>query len=303
MADIVLRFNSLGTWVRGDQRAPHKPLLVLLALARWQQGQRSPILFADIEPILTALLKEFGPSRQSFHPEYPFWRLRNDGIWVVESDQPMKPRASNNDVLKSELIAHHATGEFTAEVKAAFASDPAQVTQIASLMLEQHFPESLHPDILAALGLSLSPTGPRVRDSKFRQRVLTAYEYRCAVCAFDVRLGSVSIALDAAHIRWHQAGGSAEESNGLALCVLHHKTFDLGAFTVSQLGVFLVSDHAHGTDGFDSSLLRHHGNPIRLPQRPEWRPHLDSLEWHRREVFKGNTRHLPGREAEVNVHP
>jgi HNH endonuclease len=58
--------------------------------------------------------------------------------------------------------------------------------------------------------------------------VLTAYEYRCAVCGFDVRLGSVSIALDAAHIRWHQAGGADLEKNGLALCVLHHKTFDLG---------------------------------------------------------------------------
>jgi putative restriction endonuclease len=73
--------------------------------------------------------------------------------------------------------------------------------------------------------------------------------YRCAVCGFDVRLGSVSIALDAAHIRWHQAGGPDLERNGLALCVLHHKTFDLGAFTVNQDGLLLVSDQAHGIEG------------------------------------------------------
>jgi putative restriction endonuclease len=72
-------------------------------------------------------------------------------------------------------------------------------------------------------------------DPQFRLRVLTAYEYRCAVCGFDVRLGSVSIALDAAHIRWHQAGGPELERNGLALCVLHHKTFDLGALTVNMM--------------------------------------------------------------------
>jgi putative restriction endonuclease len=159
-------------------------------------------------------------------------------------------------------------------------------------MLEQHFPESLHPDILDALELSLSPTGPRVRDSKFRQRVLTAYEYRCAVCGFDVRLGSVSIALDAAHIRWHQAGGPAEESNGLALCVLHHKTFDLGAFTVSPTGVILVSDQANGTEGFEASLMRHHATRVRPPQRPEWQPAPRHLEWHEKEVFKGNARHV-----------
>ena len=33
------------------------------------------------------------------------------------------------------------------------------------------------------------------------------------------------------------------------LCVLHHKMFDLGAFTVSE-GVVLVSNQAHGTSGF-----------------------------------------------------
>jgi hypothetical protein len=37
-------------------------------------------------------------------------------------------------------------------------------------------------------------------------------------------------------IRWHQGGGPDEESNGFALCVLHHKTFDLGAFTVNGKG-------------------------------------------------------------------
>ncbi len=86
---------------------------------------------------------------------------------------------------------------------------------------------SIHADILAAVGLSFeaSKVATKKRDPQFRQRVLTAYEYRCAVCGFDVRLGSVSIALDAAHIHWHQAGGPDLESNGLALCILHHKTF------------------------------------------------------------------------------
>jgi putative restriction endonuclease len=114
--------------------------------------------------------------------------------------------------------------------------------------------------------------------------------YRCAVCGLDVRLGSVSIALDAAHIRWHQTGGPDTESNGLALCVLHHKTFDLGAFTVAG-GVLLVSDQVNGTSGFAESLLAHHGRRIRHPQRPEWRPIPEHLDWHGREVFRGEARH------------
>src|SRR5262249_21305836 len=156
----------------------------------------------------------------------------------------------------------------------ALTADPGLAAKIAARLLERHFPDTLHADILAAVGLTLKAEG-RPRDPQFRQRVLTAYEWRCAVCGFDVRLGAVAIALDAAHIRWHQAGGPAEERNGLALCVLHHKTFDLGAFTVNGEGVLLVSDQAHGSAGFEETLLRHHGKRVRPPQRPEWQPHPD----------------------------
>jgi putative restriction endonuclease len=179
-------------------------------------------------------------------------------------------------------------------VRAAFSADPGLVAQIAGRLLDQHFPDTIHADILASVGLSLRPdvSGEHKRDPQFRQKVLVAYEWRCAVCGFDVRLGSVSIALDAAHIRWHQSGGPAHENNGLALCVLHHKTFDLGAFTVDHEGMLLVSDQANGTAGFEEALLRYHGKPVRSPQRPEWRPAPCHVDWHGREVFKGTPRHV-----------
>jgi putative restriction endonuclease len=143
------------------------------------------------------------------------------------------------------------------------------VSTIAERLLEQHFPASLRQDILDAVGLTIETVTTRPkRDPDFRRRVLKAYEFRCAVCGFDVRLGSISIALDAAHIRWHQAGGPDEETNGLALCVLHHMAFDLGAFTVFE-GVVLISDQAHGTSGFHETLMAYHGGTVRGPQRPE----------------------------------
>jgi putative restriction endonuclease len=132
---------------------------------------------------------------------------------------------------------------------------------------------------------------------QFRQRVLIAYEYRCAVCGFDIRLGSVSIALDAAHIRWHQASGLDEERNGLALCALHHKIFDLGGFTLNAERILLVSDRINGSDGLHENLLRYHGQAVRAAQRPEWNPADVFLDWHGREVFKGAARHIGSRPA------
>jgi putative restriction endonuclease len=71
---------------------------------------------------------------------------------------------------------------------------------------------------------------------------------------------------------------------------LHHKTFDLGAFTLKD-GIMLVSDKANGTAGFVEALLDFHGKSIRPPQHPDWRPDPKHVDWHGREVFKGEARH------------
>lgn len=286
---VLQRFDELAIWRQGDQRAPHKPLLVLYALGRWQQG-KPEVTFLEAEPDLAALLREFGPPRKSDHPEQPFWRLQRDGVWSVAAPTGIQMKTGDDIPRVTALRSPEVRAGFSPDVRAALAADPSLTAAIASRILERHFPESLHQDILNAVGLTLETATKRKRDPAFRQRVLKAYEYRCAVCGFDVRLGSVSIALDAAHIRWHQAGGPAIECNGLALCVLHHKTFDLGAFTVEN-GVLLVSDQANGTTGFNEALMAHHGRPIREAQRPEWKPMGDHLEWHGREVFKGEARH------------
>jgi putative restriction endonuclease len=289
---VIKCFDELGIWKQGDQRAPHKPLLVLYALGRWKRGL-TEVTFREAEPELKALLQEFGPPRKSDHPEQPFWRLQNDGVWTVHAPPGMSLKKGDTIPRVAGLRSPEVRAGFTDDVQAALNADPELVPKIAARVLEQHFPESLHQDILDAVRLTLQ-TGALLnrlkRDPDFRQRVLKAYEYRCAVCGFDVRLGSISIALDAAHIRWHQAGGPDNETNGLALCVLHHKTFDLGAFTVSE-GVILVSDRAHGTSGFQEALMAYHGRPLRDAQRPLWRPEPKHLEWHGREVFKGDPRH------------
>lgn len=55
--------------------------------------------------------------------------------------------------------------------------------------------------------------------------------------------------------------------------------------------MLLVSDKASGTTGFLESLLAYHGRPIRDPQHLDWRPEPAQLEWHGREVFKGEASH------------
>ena len=290
---ILDQIEKLNVWSRRGERAPHKPLLILLALGRLARGEAA-LPFSECEPQLTDLLREFGPSRQSYHPEYPFWRLQNDGLWVVTSTRPLAARQSNTDPPKSELRAGEAVGSFPEAIRERLLRDPALLTEVGQRLLAGHFPDSLHADILAAVGLSLERAiaTRKPRDPRFRARVLVAYEYRCALCGLDLRINNVTIALEAAHIRWHQAGGPDTEANGIALCSLHHKVFDLGACTVHPDHRVLVSEHAHGAGQFEQVLLRHHGELIRLPGRREHFPAPEHLGWHRREVFKAEARPL-----------
>lgn len=62
--------------------------------------------------------------------------------------------------------------------------------EVAELVLQDHFPEMIHEDILMAVGLDLDVKLKRSRDPRFREKILRAYEYSCAICGFNVRLGN-----------------------------------------------------------------------------------------------------------------
>lgn len=293
--EILDRLTRVTVWTRGAQRAPHKPLLLLLALARRARGEPREIPYREVDDKLGALLREFGPPRKSFHPEYPFWRLQNDGIWVVRDAAQLARRTGKDDARKSELLRLNPPGGLTEEIWTALGADRLLLAEAATAILEANFPFTLHDDILAAVGLDLdaliaASTSRARRDPAFREKVLRAYERRCAVCGFDLRLGTVDVALEAAHIMWHQAGGPDVEGNGLALCSLHHKLLDRGAFTVSTGRRVLVSQEVSGSAGVKEHLLRYHAAELREPQSTEYLARPQYLAWHGREVFRGPAR-------------
>ena len=289
---ILKKIDSLRMGKRFGQYAPHKPLLILHALGELSRG-REVVPFRDLDAPLTRLLADFGPQRARHHPEYPFWRLQNDGLWTVSADEPVLTRASNNDAKKSELISKNAIGSFVREDLEILKSSAENIRIVAVKVLDAHFPETLHREILDTVGLALDlAEGTQRRSPDFRRKVLRAYEGRCCVCGYDLRLGNRLAGLEAAHIMWHTVGGPDEEPNGLALCVLHHKAFDLGAFTVDpdRLTV-LCSQELSGTTKREW-LIGYHGSRISEPQSLSYLPREKYLNWHRKTIFKGPAREL-----------
>jgi putative restriction endonuclease len=241
--DWLERTTRLRQWTRNGTRAPHKPLLLLYALGRFQEDADSELRYSAVEEDLQRLLTEYGPPNKT-SPAYPSHHLVSDGVWEVRTDRgPGSPGSGLR-----ELRASGATGR-------------------------------LAPDLGNAL---------------LRELVLTAYEYRCAFCGYDGRIGAVPVGLEAAHVRWWAFGGPDDVDNGLCLCSLHHKLFDKGVLGVDDSHRILVSQRFVG----HSTAARDHvvalaGRPVIGPQSAA-RPVADSHRaWHTSQVFHGAPRLAP----------
>ncbi|WP_274649007.1 phosphorothioated DNA-binding restriction endonuclease [Paenibacillus humicola] len=283
-SELKEKLSNLSIWKKNGQRAPHKPLLILLGLVQLQQNN-TILPYELVRDKLKRLLIEFGPPRKSYHPEQPFVRLTTDGIWRLTNSID-KRHFSDKQLLDGQV-----EGGFSGEVLSLLQNNELLIHEIAELLLNEHFPETIHQDILDEIGLDFSAQKKRKRDPGFRDRILKAYEYSCAVCGFNVRLGHNLVAIDAAHIQWHQAGGPDTEENGIALCSLHHKLFDRGVFTITGERDLLVTEQAYGTQGFEEWLMRFHGKKVRSPINPIYTTKESFISWHVREVFRGPARY------------
>jgi putative restriction endonuclease len=112
------------------------------------------------------------------------------------------------------------------------------------------------------------------------------------VCGYNARLDGAAFGLEAAHVKWHAAGGPDSLDNGIALCSFHHIAFDRGALTIDPDLLIRVSEHVIGTERLDVLLFEFSGRTVRRPLPGTPTPHAEFLEWHRAEVFR-----TPARQA------
>lgn len=295
--DLLAKVAGLHVNVHRGRRAPHKPLLLLWALARFAQGEER-LPFAHVESAVGALLDAFGPPHPT-SPDYPFWHLQSDGVWIVEGAQALPAGKGQSKPLITTLREREAVGHLAPEVLAHLHTDPGLLDELVGLLLG-YFPSTYHADLLAAVGLNAdavryvsevpsryNPLARRPRDPEFRVRVLDAYEARCAVCGFTARLRESLVGIEAAHIQWHSEDGPDRTANGLALCVLHHRLFDRGAFTLSRDSHprVVVTTRIHGSGSLKPLLIDLHGTPIRVPAQEEDGPGEPFIAWHHEAVF------------------
>lgn len=288
-SDILNKFSSIRIFVKDGKLAPHKPLLLLYALAELKVKSNEKIAFNESEAKVGPLIKAYGPFNAKPSVAYPYTRLANDksGIWWVEEHE----KNASGDLNLTEARDRDLRAGFTQEVLNAFRENPKLIDLVAIKLLEQNFPPSLHVDILENIGFhigehNLDAAIPGKRDPRFRKEVLLAYYEQCAICSYDIKMNGAPVCLEAAHIRMHAAGGPDDVVNGLSLCVLHHKLFDLGAFTLDFDLRIIVSERVVGASGRKLTDELHE-KPISPPRKEKMAPAPEYLRWHHQQIFKG----------------
>lgn len=145
---ILNLFKELNIKKTGDLFSVHKPLLLLVAVARCFHKKERLITFLSYENELSIFKAEFG----SFPVHYPFGRLVNDGVWEVENYDGLI-KSSSGDISRTEIIQRNVKGGLTLDVYQALASDNDLVLRIADLLLGRYFAPEQHQGLRAAVGL------------------------------------------------------------------------------------------------------------------------------------------------------
>ena len=289
------RVRRLNTNQNKGFSAPHKPLLLLLAISRLEKGQEL-LPFRDIEGELERLLKKFGPAVKNVRPRYPYWNLQKDDLWQVldeNGDVADLPLTENGDPGNKAL--HETTGRLPPALCERLQVNPQLKQQFIDELLYEYFPRSRHDSLQAetgftrpeALVMQQLPGYWNQRDSEFSSKVLAAYSNRCAATGFSVEIGGKEFC-EAAYVR---KGGPDTVANGLALEPGIHKMFDMGVWTLTDERRILVSSTFRGSPDAMDRLRSLHGQPIRSPLPGQPPVATEYIRWHREPelggVFRG----------------
>lgn len=233
-------------------------------------------------------------------PNQPKW-------WKVQYSDAVRPfpqvvpRMVGNRALESWLndvpIARHGVTLQGRSVRALALDDFLKIVAHAGLV-----PETVAAELLVEARYERrrveSVISRLARDGSFRERILYAYDYRCALTGFgyrDVKAYVGGDLVEAAHLRpvGDDHAGDDSTRNGIAFTPTVHRLFDAGLFTLhytfSGLTVETSPTLGHlelGTPGTGSAIVLSSGQSLRLPREESKWPSPDFIAYHNSHVFK-----------------
>ncbi|MCH5598651.1 HNH endonuclease [Niabella ginsengisoli] len=162
-----------------------------------------------------------------------------------------------------------------------------QNKKVEEIALDQNEIQEIEKDILSGKeGKYIERVvKTRVNQSLFRKVVINNYSNSCAICSLDIQN-----LLVASHIlKWSEnEEHRLNPTNGLCLCNIHDRAFELGYIGINSEYSILISDGlklAKDKQTFSSLFGRHENKSLILPDK--FYPNIDFLQSHLKHNFKG----------------
>ncbi|MDZ8110488.1 MAG: HNH endonuclease [Nostoc sp. DedQUE12a] len=126
-----------------------------------------------------------------------------------------------------------------------------------------------------------------IRNAFFRKTIVRVYDYKCAFCGIRVTKAVNQNIVDGAHIKPFAQFYDSRIHNGIALCKNHHWAFDRGWFTADEQYKIIVSKELEEISPHAKPIKYFHGERLLLPNKEQYFPELEALQWHRQNIFQG----------------
>jgi putative restriction endonuclease len=185
----------------------------------------------------------------------------------------------------------------------AFLEDPADRESIRHLLIAKYFRPSEQIALYEMIRLPVpsrqeieanaaykSPEEARMagREARFRVRVVTAYNYTCALTGYRLTTITAGSIVDAAHIHEFRDSRNNDPGNGIAPSKNAHWTFDQGLWTIADdyRVVVAVGQFAEAGPNEDNLLASYHGKQLHLPENRTLWPDPIHRAWQRKTRFK-----------------
>ena len=293
-----------------NQRAPHKPFLLLSVMDMIAQGQ---IIENFIDPSFELVDTWNGywnavmPVGQRSTMAYPFPRLQTDGFWHRTANPGYDAEIDYNVSSMTRLREVYAGARLDDELFI-YMMDPVSRERLRAVLVQTYFSAEIQPvvaeqgfvnlaafayakDVIAGVKEGMEsfvvprPAQQRVRDQGFRKAIVQLYDHRCALCGIRMRTPEGHTVVEAAHIvPWSKTCDDLP-SNGLCLCRLCHWSFDEGLMGVGAKYEVLVSGRVRVDSNMPGHILTLADRPIFRPSAQRFWPGQDNLERHRKTCF------------------
>lgn len=299
-------------------RAPYKPFMLLAVMDLIAQHAIKTNLVQFTAELLDVFdlywSRVMGPDKNS-NPILPFYHLQSDGFWTLVPVPGMEQVLATTSQIRTLSQLHQVIlGARLNDELFSMLCKPRERDELRRVLIETYFAPEIRP-VLVEVGViaaesfqyslelfnhtrdrfKLVEDAPEVeeryhteaRSTAFRRVVVDAYNHTCALCGIRILTPEGRTAVAAAHIVPWSVSHNDDPRNGLALCGLHHWTFDQGLIGISPDFHINISPVIIVDDDAIRPLLVLADHDLHQPTEALLQPAKEALHWHFKKIFRG----------------